>query len=1586
MNNTQDNQEGIEDKELQSRDSDSAAAASAKDFEQFFNDQPHDDDKQSGFSLRRFFAGFKHKDDEDVDHEATPVVDTDEPAVDDNEAAPVEEPSVGEQVEQIRATKAEKEALLKALDSWKKQLSITLEEDVTCHVVELSAAHPTGLAQLYAGRPTKLSNLVREERALGHCRSRARELIAATRQMEERHGVGPTYLAIGTVSWVETRDPEGNIVLPDTDHSGDVADNESVHEDLETLMSARPQVRKFSGPALLAPVVVDATDDDIIVTLERSVRLWPELERALVERGLSDKLPDILDTCHTPRGFSPIAPLSPLTDIAKDVLAGFDLYESLTVGQYIHPGHVLIDDLARVRALVESDDLSADNPQAYALLCALSGEESAQHSPLIQRPLPRPVEYDRDPEKEHGVGDLDPDQHNALDAVASGAHLVLNAPPGSERLTTVVAMLVDCALEGKTVAYVPGEKARAQEVLVRLEELGLSDMAIDLSSLRSWRDKAPMKLRDALDKAAPMGSSSRQSVHTMREQLVKVRQYLGGYFYNLHKPSEEWGVSAFDALQVLTDLTSTTPGPRTRVRLDREVVTELANDGAEYARSLLMKAERVGLFTDTGTVQPWLDLHITDPDDVDGLVNNIRDISIQILPQVRAHISRTAKETGLVEATTVDQWLDQLEMLQDVRTTLDKFLPEVFEQSAADMVIATAVPQWRKERSLHMRASTRRRLIKQAKDMVRPGVHIDDLHAELVRIQEQRQIWRDYSEAGGYPVLPVGMDQMVIIVRQLTDALLRVKDFFPPERGDLLTMPLTELVRTMDMLAQDEQGALELPSRVAVLSELHDMGLMDLVNDLRKRHVSEDMISAELDLSWWASALAHILAADPLLSRFDGEQIRQLSAQLRVLDKEQVDSLAPQAALAFSALQRRVIEADSQGASYLLHEVGGTQHASMSTLYRQCPMATHLIPIRIVPPVIVPQICPGDQHIDVVVLDGIEAVSVAELIPTLSRATQVVIIGDRRREREGAVKEFASFLPHMTIPPTRSRIHEQVAKFMAEHGYGDNVMAVPAPRATSTMTLTIVDGRGAQAPGMTAIESSVEEVDRVVAMVIEVAQQHPDESLAVVALNPRHAARINEEIIAARAKHPDLDDFFSQMKTEPFSVVSAGECAGLRRDRVIIAVGYAKTPHGRIIHDFGQISTPEGPSIIVDALGTVRKDLMIVSAFDPQEVDRQRLGDDSGAHMLIDLLQAAQADDDIIRVQDNRQSESENEPDRLLVDLAERLFDKGLVVVPNVGSPVGMTIPLAIGHPDIPHEMLLAVLTDNRDYVAEKSLRRRERHWRKRLEDYGWNVHTVYSMSVFADPQGEADRIVTKILDIIDERNGVTRPKVHEDDHREPSGEDNYAPAPPTVEEEIAQGAPSPAPAQVEEPAREGTPTHEEPPAQPATYVEPPVQPVAHVEPPVQPVAYEEPPAKPAPPASPQIPTHRIVEPPAKDLFAELAQSTPPVHDDYEEPMVEISHISDDFANIVGTPTGATLSDDEVDYPRPSIAQGLPLAAYTDDQLDELLAWLMHTYKTTNHDVLVEHLKSELRLPENTEQTDLVVNRSVERFLASYYG
>jgi hypothetical protein len=65
--------------------------------------------------------------------------------------------------------------------------------------------------------------------------------------------------------------------------------------------------------------------------------------------------------------------------------------------------------------------------------------------------------------------------------------------------------------------------------------------------------------------------------------------------------------------------------------------------------------------------------------------------------------------------------------------------------------------------------------------------------------------------------------------------------------------------------------------------------------------------------------------------------------------------------------------------------------------------------------------------------------------------------------------------------------------------------------------------------------------------------------------------------------------------------------------------------------------------------------------------------------------------------------------------------------------------------------------------------------------------------------------------------------------------------------------------------------------------------------------------------------------------------------------------------------------------PRPLVVRSLPLAAYSDDQLDDLVAWIESDGAEREDTELVEELRAELALTRRGAQVDAVLGHVVRR-------
>jgi len=653
------------------------------------------------------------------------------------------------------------------IDRWRRELAEIASFDggeQTPPRLVLTQAHPGGLAQLYAEHTTRLSSLVREPAAHARALDRARAILDRSRELTAVHGVGPVHLSIGRAQWT----------------SGG---------------------QRVSSPAMLRPVELsEASDGDILITLRPGASIGEGFARALSDQHLVVDVGAILAGARTVHGFAPSRAIEALRGIGTS-LEHFELRDETMLGVFEHPAAILLREYDRTGPLLSSD-----------IVRALGGDGDARARTLPDLPAANP--RDRDPWEELGVGDLTPRQQDVVEAVAGGRSLVIDVPQGADDLSVLAALVAESGSRGRSTLHIAGSPSRAARLEARLRDLGVDEMSLRVDGTPESGDLLRERLTEVMSDTSAIVDVA--EVEAMRAALRRTRETLSSHTTYLHRPFKNFGVSAFDALQVLTDLTGAHPGPRTRVRLGEDVLVDIARDQGAHARTLLHRASALGVFSRASRHAAWEGVVINAPEQVGDVLVRILRLTNESLPRMRVQMGAIAGETGIVAATSVAQWEGQLQMLEGVRDVLDVFHPQIFEHSAADMVIATASRQWRRDHGVSMSHSQRTRLVRQARDLVRPGSHVDDLHRELLLVQERRDVWRRHCDTDGWPVLPEHLDDATALAASVRDDLDHLAPMFSTAHPDLGRMGITELGELLDRLNADAEGARELPRRVAV--------------------------------------------------------------------------------------------------------------------------------------------------------------------------------------------------------------------------------------------------------------------------------------------------------------------------------------------------------------------------------------------------------------------------------------------------------------------------------------------------------------------------------------------------------------------------------------------------------------------------------------------------------------------------------------------------------------------------------------------------------------------------------------------------
>jgi hypothetical protein len=352
---------------------------------------------------------------------------------------------------------------------------------------------------------------------------------------------------------------------------------------------------------------------------------------------------------------------------------------------------------------------------------------------------------------------------------------------------------------------------------------------------------------------------------------------------------------------------------------------------------------------------------------------------------------------------------------------------------------------------------------------------------------------------------------------------------------------------------------------------------------------------------------------------------------------------------------------------------------------------------------------------EIAVSDGEQAERTAEELEELHAASALATLG--------------TLLPTLTLTRSYRAGGEDLAELVNRRFYSGRIDSLPWAGSFlghgSIRIDYIENGTGMPDESTGAVESVDAEVDRVVELVLEHAEQRPHESLMVITASPRHAVRVQDAVLLALSTRPELHDFILGDRAEPFTVATIEQAVAESRDRVIFSIGYGRTPHGRVLSDFGVLGRPGGERMLAAAMTRARRAMVIVTCFEASDIDEDRMR--FGAVALAEFLTDVTARMRVEAVPDDS--------DPLLVDLARRLEARGLRVALGHRGKLG----LVTSHGG----MCLTIETDT--VLDGSSLRESLRLRPELLRRLGWHYLRVYAFELFSNPDAVADRVVAML-------------------------------------------------------------------------------------------------------------------------------------------------------------------------------------------------------------------------------------------------
>ncbi|MBE0295995.1 helicase [Gardnerella vaginalis] len=1236
--------------------------------------------------------------------------------------------------ESAQAT-ASRDEKLRRINSWREQYKSQLApsplEDITklSAQLELTHAHPSGIAQLFASGKVTLQALFRDSGMLRAAGRRLDRVFEDRDNKAHENGVSELSLVVGVASW------SGNHV-----------------------------------PVLTYPVRVirDSGKDETYATIYFSgnVRLNHALVLRLQERGVNLSEDALFDGANYESGTPETsAVFDAICASARSVFPDFDIERDIVLGCFTDSGSRFLAESAQILQALKVGNVGNTMIDAVAgderALKELAANDRQEYSPL-----------DVDPHCEYEVGDVDNVVRYASGLAANGVSLALDVDAGSDSASIAAAISSRCVLAGKSILYVPNVMEQQRRFRHALSANEISSLALDVSDSH---------LAKHVDSQLIAAVGARQSVASSRfeqvcDELVGVKTRLNRYLGDLHGVDERWGVSAYQTMQNLAAIAMLPTHPCTHVRLDVAAARSLSGHLDEWAQKL-HQADELGEFTIKPEDTPWFGASLFNENEAVAVYQRVVDVLLKLLPAAREHVKSTVQNCGFPVPATAREWGRQVTVLKNLRRVLDVFQADIFERDLSAMIEASKPKAVRKREGTVMGFWERRRHIKEARSLLRVGAKVDDLHEALKIVAQQAAQWRTFVPHGGWPVLPPKLDEIVSTQELLDRNLVALDAVLSTTRlgADLENVEFTKLDERLQALHDDRASLDTLPGRCVIERDLRGVGLEDLVCDLRRRNVTGSALDGELHLAWWTTVFEDIVNSSAIISNQDGSAMQDASGRFVQVDTEHVRSVGPMVQQETLKRLCELLFSRSQEANQLhttlASNSSGVTFTKLMNSHADLLLAAK--PIMVAMPSTLTMMTEFKPIVDIVILDSVEHLSNIELLSILARARQVVVIAHKNTVSSQSVNDLISVLPSVHVKSRATRRSLRLANFLENHGYGSLRHDVPVDRMQGKVKLHQVEASGVPVMSTGLIESSQREIDEVVSLIKQRATTFTvvpsSYVLAVVTLTSVFRNRLGAELKALAIKDENMNRFLRHVR-----LVDASESVGAAATDVILSLCYAKTSHGRLLQQFGVLEEEGGKGILLDSLALARRNLDIVCAFKSSDMEDERLHQD-GPKLLKELLiWAEQLDDSPVNPTDFDEAKPEYDQDKaenkaeaagaraeafdssvdsfnnvLFTDLADRIRARGLCVAVNYGFDKEHSIPLVVGLPDKP--FALAVLTDDMRFMNIESTRERHRMFAQDLEYLGWSVMNVWSVGAFVNPEKEVERVVSRIGELYGE-------------------------------------------------------------------------------------------------------------------------------------------------------------------------------------------------------------------------------------------
>ncbi|WP_232503762.1 AAA domain-containing protein [Thermotoga profunda] len=1030
------------------------------------------------------------------------------------------------------------------------------------------------------------------------------------------------------------------------------------------------------------------------------------------------------------------------------------------------------------------------------------------------------------------VLEADSSQIDILRRVRNGENLVVHGPPGTGKSQTIVNIIADALICGKTVLFVSAKKAALDVVYERLKNIGLDRFCLEVHSTRKAKVELISDLKKTIDQIQTEQPFERPE--KLIEHFKDLKNYLDNSLKALHWTDYPLGISVYDAILRLEQMKDS-PGmihplpfsritevPKKQLEEYLQILTLLEDfsdmytkmdqhpwNGFQFQNNLLPYPAKVIEFVE------YVKVNLEDLKQILEKIgfSNVDELNFKILQEM----AKTLNSLTQVDVFSIEWFRMSQEKFEKILRVLRDYFKAIDDFSSLSKICAEHTSKsveelaellspvecvynkwtrilkpsyWKWMRYVNTKLNyphnfeqirnlyfhtkmvldSKRKIIEQenflntyinvGSDLKRLKITLKEMEiafeiTKLVRNPE-RFIQSDL-------IIDDGIKELILKALKIVEDLTLKKVMHDLEKlwpngfansKSVFELNIDKLLDKIKQLLENETRLHEWVRFQEIVQKLEELNLISFIERVIKDNKDNlKNIRKIFEKNFYKQWVGSICSQNVYLKGFSKEIHERTILKLRETEEKLRQDWTKYIKSTTSLRIRNILNLPNeftQQIRILMREIQKKRrHKPIRRLFQETSdVFRYLKPCIFMSPISVASFLDLKKYafyFDIVIFDEASQLMTPEAIPAIVRGKQIVVAGDPKQlppttffksyyeleDTDDEFKPLESFLDDCIASPHvfsngylkwhyRSR-DERLIAFSNYYFYGDNpLITFPSINSNSDdqgVRLVYVNGVWDRAKSRT----NPIEAQKVVDIVIEHLNKHPERSLGVVTMNISQRNLIEDLLYKALEKYPHLFDIVFAPSNEPFFIKSLENVQGDERDTIIISVGYAQSPSGKISYNFGPLNYESGWRRLNVLVTRARYQIILVTSLKSSDLSEIK-PDNRGAMALKNYIEYAERG---CKLSANAFKEECN--DILPNIVASKLNEKGILTDVNVGLGL-CRIDIVIKDSKDSKKYLMGFIHDGKDHMMISDAFDREVLKFKVLERLGWPLKRIWTL------------------------------------------------------------------------------------------------------------------------------------------------------------------------------------------------------------------------------------------------------------------